>query len=126
MICGKAEVFDLIADFACRREDWGWELRSQIYALRSVEHGSSDGLWDDVRSQIYGLRSVEHGSSGGLWDNITAFLVIEKRRKGVPCTRAGSGIKYKRREVPDIKELKEFLARVVIFITDTCSSMHDI
>ena len=70
-----------------RREDWGWELRSQIYVLRSVEHGGIDGLWDDY----------------------TSSLIIEKRKKGTPCTRCGSGIKYKRREVPDIKEVKEFL-----------------
>jgi len=71
----------------CRREDWGWELRSQIYVLRSVEHGSIEGLWDDY----------------------TSSLVIEKRKKGIPCTRAGSEVKYKRREVPDSKEVKEFL-----------------
>ena len=71
----------------CRREDWGWELRSQIYVLRSVEHGSIEGLWDDY----------------------TSSLVIEKRKKGIPCTRAGSEVKYNHREVPDIKEVKEFL-----------------
>ena len=71
----------------CRREDWGWELRSQIYVLRSVEHGSIEGLWDDY----------------------TSSLVIEKRKKGIPCTRAGSEVKYKRREVPDIKEVKSLI-----------------
>jgi len=70
-----------------RREDWGWELRSQIYVLRSVENGNIHGLWTDY----------------------TSSLIIEKRKKGVLCTRRGSGIKYKRREVPDIKEIKEFL-----------------
>ena len=70
-----------------RREDWGWELRSQIYVLRSVEDRGTDGLWTDY----------------------TSSLIIEKRKKGVLCTRRGSGIKYKRREVPDIEEIKEFL-----------------
>ena len=70
-----------------RREDWGWELRSQIYVLRSVEDGNTDGLWTDY----------------------TSSLIIEKRKKGVLCTRRGSGIKYKRRELPDIEEIKEFL-----------------
>ena len=71
-----------------RREDRGWELRSQTYVLRSVED----------RSII-----------DGLWTNYTSSLTIEKRKKGVLCTRRGSGIKYKRREVPDIEEIKEFL-----------------
>ena len=75
----------------CRREDWGWELRSQAYVFRSVENGSIDGLWSDY----------------------TSSLIIEKRKKGIPCTRCrtrdGSSVKYKRREVPDIKEVKEFL-----------------
>ena len=70
-----------------RREDWGWELRSQIYVLRSVENENTDGLWTDY----------------------TSSLIIEKRKKGVLCTRRGSGIKYKRREVPDVEEIKEFL-----------------
>jgi hypothetical protein len=71
-----------------RRKDWGWELRSQIYVLRSTEDRSAiDGLWTDY----------------------TSSLIIEKRKKGVLCTRRGSGIKYKRREVPDIEEIKEFL-----------------
>ena len=68
-----------------RRPDWGWELRSNLYAIRSVEHGDIDKLWDDYAS----------------------CLVVEKRKKGVVVTR--SKIKYKRREVPDIPEIKEFL-----------------
>ena len=67
-----------------RRPDWGWELRSNLYAIRSVVQGSIDELWDDA-----------------------SCLVVEKRKKGVVVTR--SKIKYKRREVPDIPEIKEFL-----------------
>ena len=33
-----------------RRSDWGWELRSNLYVIRSVEHISADGLWDDYAS----------------------------------------------------------------------------
>ena len=73
--------------YVYRREDWGWELRSQIYVLRSVDNENTVGLWTDYNSS----------------------LIIEKRKKGVLCTRRGSGIKYKRREVPDIEEIKEFL-----------------
>ena len=69
-----------------RRKDWGWELRSQGHVARSVDNGSIDGLWTDY----------------------TSSLIIEKRKKGVPCTTRGS-IKYNRREVPDIEEIKEFL-----------------
>ena len=72
--------------YVCRREDWGWELRSQAYVYRSIENGSADGLWADY----------------------TSSLIIEKRKKGIPCTRRG-GSKYNHREVPDIKEVKDFL-----------------
>ena len=71
--------------YVCRREDWGWELRSQAYVYRSVENGSVDGLWTDYSSS----------------------LIIEKRKKGIPCTR--DDIEYDRREVPDIEEIKMFL-----------------
>mmetsp|Transcript_11333 Transcript_11333/g.26647 ORF Transcript_11333/g.26647 Transcript_11333/m.26647 type:complete len:319 (+) Transcript_11333:108-1064(+) len=73
--------------YVCRREDWGWELRSQAYVYRSVENGSVDGIWTDYSSS----------------------LIIEKRKKGIPFTRRGRGVKYNHREVPDIKEVKEFL-----------------
>ena len=73
--------------YVCRREDWGWELRSQAYVYRSVENGSVDGLWTDYSSS----------------------LIIEKRKKGIPFTRRGRGVKYNHRELPDIKEVKEFL-----------------
>jgi hypothetical protein len=68
-----------------RRKDWGWELRSQVYVVRSVDNDRTEQLWDDYASS----------------------LIIEKRKKGVPCTRGD--VKYKRREVPDIEEIKKFL-----------------
>ena len=30
-----------------RRLDWGWELRSQCYVLRSYDEKGPDGLWED-------------------------------------------------------------------------------
>jgi len=68
-----------------RRKDWGWELRSQGYVVRSVDDRCADELWEDYASS----------------------LIIERRKKGVECTRGN--IKYGRREVPDIEEIKEFL-----------------
>jgi len=68
-----------------RRKDWGWEFRSQMYVARSVDDCCPKELWEDYASS----------------------LIIEKRKKGVACTRGN--IKYKRREVPDIDEIKEFL-----------------
>ena len=68
-----------------RRMDWGWELRSQVYVVRSVDNDCTEQLWDDYASS----------------------LIIEKRKKSVPCTRGN--VKYKRREVPDVEEIKEFL-----------------
>ena len=67
-----------------RRKDWGWELRSQLYVIRSVV--------DDI---------------GKLWKDYSSCLVIQKRKKGVVCHRSSN--KYKRREVPDIEEVKAFL-----------------
>ena len=40
--------------------------------------------------------------------NYASCLVVEKRKKGVVINR-GTTIKYNRREVPDIPEIKEFL-----------------
>ena len=68
-----------------RRKDWGWELRSQVYVVRSADNDCTEQLWDDYASS----------------------LIIEKRKKGLPCTRGD--VKYKRREVPDVEEIKEFL-----------------
>ena len=34
---------------------------------------------------------------------------LARRKKGIPFTRRGRGVKYNHREVPDIKEVKEFL-----------------
>ena len=72
-----------------RRKDWGWELRSQLYVIRSV------------------IESGE-GDIGRLWEDYSSCLVIQKRKKGVACHRGSK--KYKRREVPDISEIKEFLS----------------
>ena len=68
-----------------RRLDWGWEFRSNLCIIRSVEHRDVDKLWNDYSS----------------------CLVVEKRKKGVVINRGT--IKYNRREVPDIPEIKEFL-----------------
>ena len=68
-----------------RRKDWGWEFRSQLHVVRSVDLGATEQLWMDYASS----------------------LIIEKRKKGVSCTRGN--IKYNKREVPDIEEIKEFL-----------------
>ena len=54
-------------------------------------------------------RSVESGSVDGLWTDYSSSLIIEKREKGTPFTRRGRGVKYNHRELPDIKEVKEFL-----------------
>ena len=74
--------------YVFRRKDWGWELRSQLYVIRSVQ-------------------MVEDQGGSTLWNDYASSLVIQKRRKGVPCRRGRT--KYKRREVPDIAEVKEFL-----------------
>ena len=71
--------------YVFRRKDWGWELRSQLYVIRSVQVVEGSKLWEDYSSK----------------------LVIQKRRKGTPCKRGRA--KYKRREVPDIEEVKDFL-----------------
>jgi hypothetical protein len=68
-----------------RRKDWGWEFRSQLHVVRSVDLGATEQLWMDYASS----------------------LIIEMRKKGVPCTR--DDIEYDRREVPDIEEIKMFL-----------------
>jgi len=70
-----------------RRNDWGWELRSQGYAVRSVDDRCADELWEDYASS----------------------LIIETREKGVECAGFRGSVRYKRREVPDIEEIKEFL-----------------
>ena len=71
-----------------RRKDWGWEFRSQALVVRSVDHGST-------------------GSTEQLWKDYASSLIIEMRGEGVPCTRGS--IKYNKREVPDIEEVKKFL-----------------
>ena len=53
------------------------------------------------------MRSVEDGSIDGLWEDYASSLIIEKRKEGVPCARGKK--EYSSREVPDIKEIKEFL-----------------
>jgi len=70
-----------------RRKDWGWEFRSQGYVVRSVDRTSS--------------------CTEQLWKDYASSLIIEKRKEGVSCARGK--IKYDRREVPDIEEIKEFL-----------------
>ena len=60
--------------------------------IRSVEDRSIDGPWTDYRYS-------------------SSLIIIEKRKKGVLCTRHGSIIKYKRREISDVEEIKEFLER---------------
>ena len=71
-----------------RRKDWGWELRSQLLVMRSVQ--------------------VEEGKDGSeLWEDYASSLVIQKRKKGTVCMRGRA--KYKRREVPDIEEVKDFV-----------------
>ena len=72
-----------------RRKDWGWELRSQVFAIRSLSYQDSNDII-------------------GLWSDYASKLVVEYRKKGVVCNR-GVGRKYNRREVPDIREIKKFL-----------------
>lgn len=74
-----------------RRKDWGWELRSQLYVIRSID------------PEVY---QTGNGTES-LWKDYSSSLVIQKRGKGTPCTRGWT--KYNRREVPDIEEVKEFL-----------------
>uniref|UniRef100_A0A7S0AXS8 F-box domain-containing protein n=1 Tax=Minutocellus polymorphus TaxID=265543 RepID=A0A7S0AXS8_9STRA len=78
----------LVSLYVHRRKDWGWELRSQLYVIRSI-----------VGSQGSDIAK--------LWEEYSSCLVIQKRKKGVTCNRGS--IKYKRREVPDIAEIKGFL-----------------
>ena len=73
-----------------RRKDWGWELRSQIFAIRSLS-------CKDIKD-IHGL-----------WSDYASNLVVEYRKKGVVCNRGVGRKKYKRREVPDFREIKKFL-----------------
>ena len=72
-----------------RRKDWGWELRSQVFAIRSLSYQDSNDI-------------------NGLWSDYASKLVVEYRKKGVVCNR-GVGRKYNRREVPDVREIKKFL-----------------
>jgi len=71
-----------------RRKDWGWELRSQIFAIRSLS------CEDDIDK---------------LWSDYASNLVVEYRKKGVVCNRGVGRKKYKRREVPDNRAIMEFL-----------------
>ena len=74
-----------------RRPDWGWELRSQTYVMRSLSHDNTGDK--DVIDK--------------LWSDYSSNLVVEYRKKGVVCARGKK--KYTRREVPDEPELMEFL-----------------
>ena len=85
---------ELVSLYVHRRKDWGWEFRSQLYAVRSV-----DTVEDTVEDKVVSMDK--------LWKDYASSLVIQKRRKGTVCTRGS--IKYKRREVPDVEEVKEFL-----------------
>ena len=71
-----------------RRKDWGWELRSQVFAVRSLT------CEDDIDK---------------LWSDYASNLVVEYRKKGVVCTRSRGGKKYTRREVPDNRAIMKFL-----------------
>ena len=74
-----------------RRKDWGWELRSQVFAIRSIS------CEDDIDK---------------LWSDYASHLAVEYRKKGVVCNRGdcrGGRKKYTRREVPDVREIKNFL-----------------
>ena len=77
--------------YVYRRKDWGWELRSQLYVIRSID--------PDAWQAGTGTES--------LWKDYASSLMIQKRKKGTRCTRGN--MKYKRREVPDVEEVKEFL-----------------
>ena len=74
-----------------RRPDWGWELRSQMYVMRSLSHDNT-GDKDFIDK---------------LWSDYSSNLVVEYRKKGVICARGKK--KYTRREVPDVRGLMEFL-----------------
>ena len=74
-----------------RRPDWGWELRSQTYVMRSLSGDRVDN--DD------GIDT--------LWSDYASNLVVEYRRKGVICARGKK--KYTRREVPNMNGIMEFL-----------------
>lgn len=76
-----------------RTKNWGWELRSNIFVLRSI--GGT------------GKKNKVH--VGALWDDYISCLVVETRKKGEKCIRLNNERKYKRREVPDILEIKTFL-----------------
>ena len=47
------------------------------------------------------------GSIDKIWSDFVSKLVVEVREEGVACTR--SNVQYKKRQVPDIPEIKEFL-----------------
>jgi len=38
--------------FVHRLENWGWELRSQYFVLRSIDENGPDGLWDDYKNDL--------------------------------------------------------------------------
>ena len=73
-----------------RRPDWGWQFLSNQFIMRPVyaDGGSS-------------------GSIDKLWSDYVSRLVVEVREEGVVCTRAN--VQYKKRQVPDVPEIKEFL-----------------
>ena len=79
-----------------KRPDWGWELRSGAYVFRSItDKAVSGNNGDDLLKK--------------LWMDLSSKIVIEIRKKDVQCYRIGKGRKYKRREVPDMQELKSYL-----------------
>ena len=69
-----------------RRSDWGWEFRSDLFAIRSISDSQS---------------------SEELWNDYAVSLVIEKRKKGVMCHRCDH--RYVLRQVPACPEIQSFL-----------------
>ena len=65
---------ELASLYVHRRKDWGWEFRSQLYAVRSV-----DTVEDTVEDKVVSMDK--------LWKDYASSLVIQKRRKGTVCTR---------------------------------------
>ena len=80
--------------------------------MRTVRPSSGPTQFARPRSNlticILVIRSVsEDKSIDQLWNDYASCLVVEKRKKGVACSR--SEFKYKRREVPNIPEIQDFL-----------------
>ena len=69
-----------------RRSDWGWELRSNLYCIRSIS----------------GATNVEE-----VWKEYTSCLVVEKRKDGTKVNRRK--VEYNYRQIPNVDNLKEYL-----------------